>query len=125
MTNKDKIRMLSRMEMAKHYPEIAFEEDDSPGELFFDQHSERFFRSTKTKVLWAENYMNRSLHKEGECYINDFYRLLGLEPINPDERWSLENGYVWLDFDHTYVDYEDEYDTYYIITIIPDPDWYY
>lgn len=130
MTNREKIRILSRVEMSKHYPDYGFDYEDlmSNGkndELFFDQFSERFFKTSKVKLLYAENFLNRSLHKEGECSINEFYHLIGLTPLEHDEKWRLDDGYIWLDFDHTYVDYEDEYDAYYIVDIIPDPDLYY
>lgn len=86
-------------------------------ELFYDFYSGRFFNSTKEHVLWAEYETNRALFVNYAVGLNEFYDLVGLDPLPEYENigWScgrMEETYwhPWIEFDHedTTVDDADE-----------------
>lgn len=75
---------------------------DSEKALFYDTLSERYFESTILDVYAAEYHLSRNFMLMGCVTPNDFYDFLGI-PQTPDGDsvgWSMEYGYVWLDFDH-------------------------
>jgi hypothetical protein len=98
-----------RTEIAKdHYikDEIPADEDDGKT-LFYDEFSNRYFRSTMEEVLRAEYSINRDLVMRDYAYLNEFYDYLGLEPIETgwDYGWTpalnMERCWQeWLDFGH-------------------------
>lgn len=61
------------------------------GQLFFDYQSLRYFESSIEDVLRAENQLNAEFAASGAVTMNDFYRLLGLEPL------SYANEIGWYD----------------------------
>ncbi len=65
------------------------------GQLFFDYQSLRYFESSIDAVLKAENDLNAEFAASGAVTMNDFYQLLGLEPL------SYANEIGWYD-DGTY-----------------------
>lgn len=101
-------------EIAKdHYDE---EEDDYGDglELFYDEYSQRYFRSTEIDVLKAEYELNRILSESCGAFLNEFYELLKLDFVDYGDYmgWStceLVESYCacWVDFRHTKVDMED------------------
>lgn len=102
-----------RDEIAKdHYDE---EEDYGDGlELFYDEYSQRYFRSTEIFVLKAEYELNRILSESCGAFLNEFYELLDLEHVDYGNHmgWStceLVESYCacWVDFRHTKVEMED------------------
>ena len=99
-------------EIAKdHYNEDELPEDDGK-ELFYDTYSKRYFRSTIEEVQRAEYYLNRNISMRDYAYLNEFYEMLGLEPIEPKLGWSSGGnieGYwkTWIDFTHELVTMDD------------------
>ena len=99
-------------EIAKdHYNEEDIPEDDGK-ELFYDTYSKRYFRSTIEEVQRAEYYLNRNISMRDYAYLNEFYEMLGLEPIEPELGWSSGGnieGYwrTWIDFTHELVTMDD------------------
>ena len=82
---------------------------DNEKALFYDTISERYFESTPLNVYAAEYHLSRNFILMGCVTPNDFYDFLGI-PQTPDGDvigWSMENGYCWLDFDHTKTIMED------------------
>ena len=76
---------------------------DNEKALFYDTISERYFESTPLNVYAAEYHLSRNFILMGCATPNDFYDFLGI-PQTPDGDvigWSMENGYCWLDCDHT------------------------
>ena len=80
---------------------------DTNKELFYDFYSGRYFESTKEAVLWAEYETNRALYVNYTTGLNEFYDLLGLDPLPEYEHigWScgqMEEMYwhPWIEFDH-------------------------
>lgn len=112
--------MLVRSRMSRHDIDTEFI-NDGFGELFFDEWSGTFFRSSKTAILWGEMFVNKSLHKDGKCYVNDFYEKIGMTTFNEEFVWELSGRCQWVDFDHIYVDQEDGSESYYYIVFIPEP----
>ena len=99
-------------EIAKdHYNEEDIPEDDGK-ELFYDTYSKRYFRSTIEEVQRAEYYLNRNIAMRDYAYLNEFYEMLGLEPIEAELGWSSVGnieGYwrTWIDFTHELVTMDD------------------
>lgn len=76
-------------------------------ELFYDFYSDRYFVSTKKKVLEAEYAVNRKISVQDYAYLNDFYDALGIETIDPGYTlgWSMGSNFDmywqnWVDFEH-------------------------
>lgn len=100
-------------EIAKdHYDE---EDDYGDGlELFYDEYSQRYFRSTELFVLKAEYDLNRILSESCGAFLNEFYDLLKIDTVDFGNYlgWStceLVESYCacWVDFRHTKVEMED------------------
>lgn len=108
----------------KYNPDIV--EGDGT-QLFYDEFSGRFFRSTMDKVLWAEYELNRDLVMRDWATINDLYDylklpkvdggdLIGWSPgMNMDMYWQS-----WVDFSNRKT-VTDDGKEYYIITIFQEP----
>lgn len=105
---------LVREEVAKdRYEGIEHDENDGKN-LFYDEFSKRYFRATNETVLRAEYEMNRILNEVGGASLNDFYDLVGLDPVDYGEfiGWSSAQMYEmywesWLYFNHTKTTAED------------------
>ena len=103
---------------------------DDGTELFYDFFSGRYFESTAEKVLRAEYEVNRSLYVNYSVGVNEFYELLGIEPLAEFENigWSygqIEEMYWhnWIEFDHeeTILDEDSEGNEGLVCTIINMP----
>ena len=77
-------------------------------ELFYDNFSQRYFEATTEQVLRAEHALNRRMNDAHGAYLNEFYELLGLEPMDYGEflGWSRNEIYdmyweSWIEFDHS------------------------
>lgn len=88
------------------------EEDDL--ELFFDDFSGRYFRSTADKVKQAEYDINRTITVAGNACLNEFYDALKIPTIDGGDElgWSIGGlEYAtwtnWLDFFHSKVVMDD------------------
>lgn len=126
-TNKEKMQILARRDMAKAERKLAeFLQNDfsKKDHLFYDQFSGQFFKASKATILAAELAVNRTLVNEGECKASVYYNILGLDiPEYEDYIWKVNGNdfTTWVDFDHIYVDYEDEWPEYHLIVMIPVP----
>lgn len=76
-------------------------------ELFYDFYSDRYFVSTKRKVLEAEYLVNRKISTQDYAYLNDFYEALGLDILDHGYTlgWSMGSNFDmywqnWVDFEH-------------------------
>lgn len=102
-----------RNEIAKDHYEPEDEYDDGK-QLFYDEFSQRYFRSTMEDVLKAEYELNRGLSQDIGAFLNDFYDLLGLEEVDYGNYlgWSTfelveTQWYCWVEFEHTKVTMDD------------------
>ena len=121
MTNRERLQIMARVEMSKHDPYSDFiKYNPEKDELYFDQFSNRFFTSTKPAIMAAEFAVNRALNYNGECDLDDFYRICGLMPLDKHYIWKKHHN-TWVDFDHIYVDHEDGFEVYHVIIMIPEP----
>ncbi|MBP5473996.1 MAG: hypothetical protein J6X92_04470, partial [Bacteroidales bacterium] len=80
-----------------------FGETDENEHLFYDEFSQRYFRSTFSQVVLAELYTNRNFALGGgEVSINDFYKFLGLDTPKElkDLYWWVCDSYCFIDFSH-------------------------
>lgn len=87
-----------------HYDHHEPKEDTS---LFFDFFSGRYLERTPEQVLDAEYHLNRDFVHKDYVTLNEWYRLLGLDPIDFGDSigWSIGAGenfynYQWIDFEH-------------------------
>lgn len=107
------------------YEEADIPKDDE--QLFFDEFSGRFFKSTMEKVQRAEYEINRDLVMRDWATLNDFYDYLkipGLEggetigwstPMNSDMYWQ-----PWVDFSNVKAITDDGVE-YYIVRMFQEP----
>jgi hypothetical protein len=100
-------------EVAKDHYEPEEEYEDGL-QLFYDEYSERYFRSTKENVIKAEYELNRILAQDVGAFLNEFYEPLPLDTVSYGEYlgWSAYEltegyGYCWVEFRHTKVVMDD------------------
>jgi hypothetical protein len=121
-----------RAEITKdHMDESDIPEEDDGKLLFFDDYSSRYFRSTIEQVQKAEYNLNRALFMWDYVSLNEFYKDLGLEPIdtgwvtgwtrpiNQERHWQ-----EWVDFIHEKVVLDDGLECY-IIRMHGEPTMYF
>ena len=117
-----------RAEIAKDkYEEqpIKVVEDDKL--LYYDYYSGRYFEATPYAVQRAEYEVNRALMLDDAAYLNEWYKLLNLTPLEHgyDFGWSTcmnMDAYwqTWIDFHHEKVTMEDGLECI-IITFMQEP----
>lgn len=100
-------------------------------ELFYDNFSQRYFEASTEKVLYAEHALNRRIAYAHGAYLNEFYELLGLEPMDYGEflGWfcdeicdtSLESR---IEFDHSKIIMDDGLEVT-IVHICTEPTFYF
>lgn len=95
--------------------------------LFYDMFAERYFESTIEELQRAEYKLNREFALYDCVSLNDFYLMLGLEPIESGSEygWSVEACYAfygrsWIDFSHEKVTMDDGLECY-ILTMFTEP----
>lgn len=76
-------------------------------QLFFDEFSGRYFEASMEEVLAAEYKINRMINIGFGAYLNEFYELLGLEPVDYGEYLGWNPAMLsdmfwnsWVDFTH-------------------------
>lgn len=124
----DDADQLVREEIVKDkYEERDISLEDDSKQLFYDEFSDRYFESTMENVLKAEYEVNRKLSSHSGLYLNEFYELLGVPPVDYGDHlgWSAAEVYdmcweSWIDFYHKKVDMDDGFDCF-IISFSPDP----
>lgn len=96
-------------------------------QLFYDEFSGRYFESTMADVIQAEYAINRKLSKFDGAYLNEFYEMLDIAPVDYGYYigWSREEIYdstwdSWLEFNHQKVVMDDGLECF-IISVSPDP----
>ena len=116
-------------EIAKdHYDEEEFDDEyEDDKELFYDEYSKRYFRSTLADVFEAEYELNHVIAQDVGAFLNDFYDLLGLDEVDYGNYmgWSTFElvetyWYAWVEFEHTKVKMDDGMECT-IITILTEP----
>lgn len=87
---------------------------DGDDRLYYDFYSGRYFEATPALVKTAEYELNRKLMLDDCAYLNEWYYLLGLEPLDHglDFGWSTcanSDMYwqTWVDFSHETVVMDD------------------
>ena len=106
---------LVRAGLAKDkYEEQDIKEPDDGNRLYYDYYSGRYFEASPTFVKTAEYELNRKLMLDDCAYLNEWYYLLDLEPLehgldfgwstcaNSDMYWQ-----TWVDFHHESVVMDD------------------
>lgn len=83
-------------------------------QLFYDEFSGRYFEATLADVLRAEYDINRKLSDHSGAYLNEFYEMLDIPPVDFGDYigWSAAEVYdmywhSWIDFQHQKVVMED------------------
>lgn len=102
-----------KQELAKdRYDEDTVVDDGKM--LFYDDFSMRYFESTIEDVQRAEYQINRDLAMRDYATLNEFYDLLGLDPIDGGDKlgWSTGMNFEyywssWIDFTHEKVVMDD------------------
>lgn len=90
---------------------VELEEDTR---LYYDDYSKRYFEARPYDVQRAEYEVNRTLMMDDGVYLNDWYKLINLEPLDhgDDFGWSTSanmDAYwqTWIDFNHEKVVMDD------------------
>lgn len=132
---REKVRELYGKESDENVKnEIAkdnYKEADIPEgegfELFFDEFSGRFFRSTMAKVLQAQYQINRDLSLQDWATVNDFYDYMNVPHVDGGDiiGWSTpmnEQAYwqTWVDFSNVKM-VDDDGLEYYIVRMYQEP----
>ena len=96
-----------KREIAKdRYEEYPDKKPKNGLQLFYDDYSKRYFHSTLEDVQRAEYRLNRNLVVKDYAYLNEWYELIGLEPLdNRKAGWSMGMcmdyyWQSWIDFSH-------------------------
>lgn len=83
-------------------------------QLFYDEFSGRYFSSTMEEVIKAEYELNKRLSLRSGVYLNEFYELLDIPPMDYGEHLGWSSGQLmdyiwsdWLDFEHKKVVLDD------------------
>ena len=119
-----------RTEIAKDKYEAQDVEDEDDGKtLFYDEYSQRYFRAANETVLRAEYEINREVTTNFYATINEFYKIVGLDPIDGGDiiGWTSSMMYEmywsdWVDFWHEKVELEDGLECYILHFTDPFPD---
>ena len=100
-------------------------------ELFYDNFSQRYFEASTEKVLYAEHALNRRIAYAHGAYLNEFYELLGLEPMDYGEflGWFCDeicdtHRESRIEFDHSKIIMDDGLEVT-IIYICTEPTFYF
>ena len=117
-----------RAEIAKDkYEEEPLVIVEDGNRLYYDYYSERYFEARPYDVQKAEYEVNRTLMMDDAVYLNEWYRHLGLEPLDhgDDFGWSTcanVEAYwqSWIDFGHEKVIMDDGLECI-IITFMQEP----
>lgn len=82
--------------------------------LYYDYYSGRYFNATPAAVQRAKYEVNRTLMTDGGVYLNEWYDLIGLEPLDHgyDFGWSASTNsdmywQSWIDFKQELTEMED------------------
>ena len=120
----------SNREVKNEIAKDHYNEDDDYGdglELFYDEYSKRYFRSTLANVIEAEYELNRMLSQDIGAFLNDFYELIPIDTVDYGDYmgWSTFElvetyWYAWVEFEHTKVKMEDGMECT-IITMLTEP----
>lgn len=96
------------------YEEQSLEPVSDGNRLYFDFYSGRYFEASPTFVKTAEYELNRKLMMDDCAYLNEWYYLLDLEPLEHglDFGWSTPANsdmywQTWVDFRHEKVVMDD------------------
>ena len=96
-----------RSEIAKDKRDQGVEEGSDGVLLFFDFFSGRYFNRSMEQVIDAEYNLNRKFVHNDYVTLNEFYDLIGLDPVDFGDSlgWSIGAGenfynYQWVDFEH-------------------------
>lgn len=83
-------------------------------ELFYDDFSGQFFKSTVLKVSRAQYNVNRNIHTRGWAELNEFYEELGIDDFDKYKAlgWAEGGNYemywqAWVDFNYNKITMED------------------
>ena len=99
-------------EIAKDkYEGVELKDDE---ELFYDEYSKRYFKSTRYKVEQAKSQLNRDLFMREWATANDYFEYLGLDPIDGGDAlgWTRGGNFDmywqdWIDFSHAKIEMSD------------------
>ena len=103
--------------------------------LYYDYFSEQYFEATPFEVQRAEYEINRTLMLDDCVYLDDWYRMIGLDPFEPSNNFGWTtcgnmDAYwqTWIDFHHQTVEVDDGLECT-IISFVQDPfpdfeEWY-
>ena len=104
-----------KAEIAKDkYEENPIEVHDDNHRLFYDDYSGRYFEADPTTVQRAEYEINRALMLDDGVYLDQWYELLDMEPLEHGSNfgWNTSTNsamywQTWVDFHHQKVVMDD------------------
>jgi hypothetical protein len=95
--------------------------------LYYDFFSEQYFEATPFDVQRAEYEINRTLMLDDCVYLDDWYRMIGIDPLEPNNNfgWTTSanmDAYwqTWVDFHHEKVELDEGLECI-IISFMQDP----
>lgn len=89
--------------------------------LFYEFNHGEFFEYGLAELLQAEYQLNKQFISKGYVCLNDFYDLIGLPKTDVGDSlgWDVDDGHLWIDFEHELVELEDGMECY--IIYLPEP----
>lgn len=117
------------------YEESSVKVTDNDKRLYFDYYSNRYFEAKPFDVQKAEYELNRTLMMDDGVCLNDWYKLIDIEPLEHGEDfgWSTSTNMdaywqTWIDFRHEKTTMDDGLECI-IITFAQEPypefyEWY-
>lgn len=103
-------------------------DEDSEKQLFYDNLSQQYFRSTLPAVLNAQYHINRNLVLKGVVTLDEFCDFLGIPRVKDSDQtiWDIEclmeMGLEWLDFCNQKVTMDDGMVCYVVYSTLPTSD---
>lgn len=101
-----------------------YENSNEEKRLFYDEYSERFFKSKISQVAQAEYHLNRNFALKGMEEVNTWYTFLGIPLVSEENNkmWIYEDGICWIDFSHEAATTENGVD-YFVIRMLQWPEY--
>ena len=120
VVGEEKEREIRKAIAQDKYEDAAFIDIDLLGvpseekALFYDPWGQRYFTALTEDVRNAEYHVNRNFALKGAVGVNEFYTLMGVEPLEElvDVGWSIDDEFTWIDFEHSFCKMDDGMECY-------------
>jgi hypothetical protein len=117
---------IAKDKYAEKYSENPLVPEDGK-RLYYDFFSDQYFEARPFDVQRAEYELNRTLMLDDCVYLDDWYRMIGIDPLEPNNNFGWTtcgnmDAYwqTWIDFHHETVEIDDGLECI-VISFMQDP----